>query len=70
MGIKCNIDEINMVFERFNTLNDGMLKYSEFSESMMPQDQHYARLLGTKKLQFITRPGKCPFESTTMVKYL
>jgi Ca2+-binding EF-hand superfamily protein len=38
MGIKCNIDEINMVFERFNTLNDGMLKYSEFSESMMPQD--------------------------------
>jgi len=36
MGIKCNIDEINMVFERFNTLNDGMLKYSEFSESMMP----------------------------------
>ena len=36
MGLKCNIDEIHLVFERFNTLADGMLKYSEFSEAMMP----------------------------------
>lgn len=50
LGLKCNIDEVHMVFEKLNTLGDGMLKYSEFSEAMMPQDQHYARLLGTKKL--------------------
>ncbi len=50
LGFKCNIDEIHLVFEKFNTSADGVLKYSEFSESMMPQDQHYARLLGTKKL--------------------
>ena len=50
LGLKCNIDEIHLVFEKFNTLSDGMLKYSEFSEAMMPIDQHYARLLGTKKL--------------------
>lgn len=36
----------------------------------MPQDQHYARLLGTKKLQIATKPGKMPFEKGTMSKYL
>lgn len=50
LGLKCNIDEIHLVFEKFNLLQDGMLRYSEFSEAMMPLDQHYARLLGTKKL--------------------
>lgn len=38
MGLKFNIDEIHLAFERFNTLGDGLLKYSEFSEGMMPQD--------------------------------
>ena len=38
LGLKCNIDEIHLVFEKFNSLADGMLKYSEFSEAMMPQD--------------------------------
>lgn len=47
-----------------------MLKYSEFSEAMMPQDQHFARLLGTKKLQLITKPGRCPFDFSTLNKYL
>ena len=37
-GLKANIDEIHLVFEKFNTLQDGILKYSEFSEAMMPQD--------------------------------
>lgn len=70
LGLRCNIDEVHLVFEKFNTLGDGMLKYSEFSEAMMPQDQHYARLLGTKKLQFITKSGRCPFEQGTLQKYL
>jgi Ca2+-binding EF-hand superfamily protein len=38
MSVKTNIDEIHLVFERFNTLQDGILKYSEFSEAMMPLD--------------------------------
>jgi Ca2+-binding EF-hand superfamily protein len=38
MTLKANIDEIHLVFERFNTLQDGILKYSEFSEALMPQD--------------------------------
>jgi hypothetical protein len=36
MGVRCNIDEVHIVFERLNIMGDGMLKYSEFSESMMP----------------------------------
>ncbi len=66
LGLRCNIDEIHLVFERFNTLADGILKYSEFSEAMMPQDQHFARLLGSKKLQFISKPGRCPFDQHTI----
>jgi hypothetical protein len=57
MGLKLSMDEVHLAFEKFNSLSDGMLKYSEFSEAMMPLDQHYARLLGTKKLQFISKPG-------------
>ena len=36
LGLKCSMYEIHLVFEKFNTLGDGMLKYSEFSETMMP----------------------------------
>ena len=36
LGLKCNIDEIHLVFEKMNISADGMLKYSEFSEAMMP----------------------------------
>lgn len=61
---------MHLAFEKLNSLSDGMLKYSEFSEAMMPLDQHYARLLGTKKLQFISRAGMCPFDNATMAKYL
>jgi hypothetical protein len=32
------MDEIHLAFERMNQAEDGMLKYSEFSETMMPQD--------------------------------
>jgi hypothetical protein len=36
----------------------------------MPIDSHYARLLGTKKLQYISRPGRCPFNIDTLNRYL
>lgn len=70
LGLRCNIDEVHLVFEKLNISGDGMLKYSEFSEGMMPQDQHYARMLGTKKLQFMAKAGRCPFDQATVNKYL
>lgn len=36
LGLRCNIDEVHLVFEKMNISGDGMLKYSEFSEGMMP----------------------------------
>lgn len=38
LGMRCSMDEVHLVFERLNFLNDGQLKYSEFSESLMPSD--------------------------------
>jgi Ca2+-binding EF-hand superfamily protein len=70
IGMRCSMDEIHLVFERLNLMNDGQLKYSEFSENMMPMDQHYSRLLGTKKLTFSSKPGRCPFSMETLNKYL
>jgi hypothetical protein len=61
LGLRVNIDEIHLVFDRFNKLDDGELRYSEFSDAFMPQDLQVARLLGTKKLSYLSRPGKCPF---------
>ncbi len=36
----------------------------------MPQDQHFARLLGTKRLTYISRPGRSPFQIQTLNKFL
>jgi Ca2+-binding EF-hand superfamily protein len=30
LGIKCNIDEIELIFQRYANSSDGVLKYSEF----------------------------------------
>ena len=30
LGIKCNIDEIELVFQRYANSSEGVLKYSEF----------------------------------------
>lgn len=30
LGIRCNIDEVKLLFERYNTSRDEKLKYSEF----------------------------------------
>lgn len=59
-----------MVLERFTRSSDTHLKYSEFSEAFMPLDQHFARLLGTKKLSYMSRPGRSPFEIGTLDRYI
>ena len=35
---------------------DGLLKYSEFTSAFLPVDQHYARQLGSKRLQYCNQP--------------
>lgn len=70
IGFRPNMDEIHLMLERFSRSNDVHLKYSEFSEAFMPVDQHFARLLGTKKLSYMARPGRCPFEIGTLNRYI
>ena len=36
LGLRVNIDEVHLVFDRFNRMEDGELKYSEFSDAFMP----------------------------------
>jgi len=38
-----SVDDCKMLFARYNREMDGALKYSEFTDSFMPMDQHYAR---------------------------
>ena len=45
-------EDCRMLFERYNREQDGMLKYSEFTDAFMPLDNRHARILGTKKLQY------------------
>lgn len=70
LGFRPSIDEVHLVFQRYNRDDDGRLKYSEFSEAFIPYDQHFARLLGTKRLAYMSRPGKCNFDINTLNKYL
>lgn len=70
LGFRPSIDEVHLVFQRFNKDNDGRLKYSEFSESMMPTDPHFARLLGSKRMTYGGRSQGNPFENRTLQKYL
>jgi len=58
LGLRPNVEEMYLFFGRYNRDKDGMLKYSEFTDAFMPVDQHYARILGTKRLQYSQIPGK------------
>mmetsp|Transcript_17998 Transcript_17998/g.17185 ORF Transcript_17998/g.17185 Transcript_17998/m.17185 type:complete len:91 (+) Transcript_17998:1924-2196(+) len=71
LGLKLSIDEIHLFFQRYNKDEDNRLKYSEFSEGFMPQDQHFAFLLSyQKRLNYMSKPGRCPFNEKTLDKYL
>lgn len=48
------MDDAQLIFARYNTKRDGALKYSDFSDAFMPVNQHYARMLGSKKLVYPT----------------
>ena len=48
---------------------DGLLKYSEFTSAFMPVNQHFARELGSKRLQYVDPPSSDSFNPVTMQKY-
>lgn len=50
-------EDCYLVFHRFNRDMDGLLKYSEFTNAFLPIDQHYARQLGSKRLQYCSQPA-------------
>lgn len=52
MGFRPTMDEINMIFRKYNINYDGYLKYSEFSDAFFPSDPHYARLLSSKRINY------------------
>eukprot|EP00347_Sterkiella_histriomuscorum_P013646 403363918 len=73
LGLRYSMDEIQLVFDRLNKNQDGRLKYSEFSVSIMPQDQQYMRILGSKRIQSQCNQSSSNgqvFKHDTLVKYL
>ena len=70
LGLSVTPDDLQDLFTKFNTERDDRLKFSEFSDAFMPKDDHYARILGAKRLAYVARAGRCPFEINTLNKYL
>lgn len=68
LDIPATQDDCYLVFHRLNRDMDGLLKYSEFSAAFMPVDQHCARQLGSKRLQYAS--GSSTFSHETIVHYL
>ena len=62
-------EDCYLIFLRFNRDTDGLLKYSEFTSAFMPVDQHYARQLGSKRLQYCAPPSRTSFCYETMKHY-
>ena len=56
MDIPATQEDCYLLFHRFNRDMDGLLKYSEFTSAFLPVDQHYARQLGSKRLQYCNQP--------------
>ena len=70
LGLEVQLDHLMLLFKRYGRDQDGTLKYSDFTDAFMPVDQHYARQLGTKKLQYSQVPGRESFEYETLQTYL
>ena len=69
MDIPATQEDCYLLFLRYNRDVDGLLKYSEFTSAFMPVDQHYARQLGSKRLQYCHPPTSASFSYETMKHY-
>ena len=68
-GIRCSIDEIQLLFERYNVSQDEKLKYSEFQEAIMAQDPQQAKMLVNRRLQY-SGGGRQTFSYDTLSKFI
>lgn len=66
LEVEVSQEDCYLLFMRYNRDCDGLLKYSEFTNAFMPLDQHYARQLGCKRLQYCHPPSKASFSYETM----
>ena len=69
INVTASQDDCSLLFHRINRDVDGLLKYSEFTSTFMPVDQHYARQLGSKRLQYCAPPSRSSFSGETMRHY-
>ena len=69
LDIPVTQEDCYLVFHRLNRDMDGLLKYSEFTAAFMPVDQHCARQLGSKRLQYCHAPNSSAFCYETMKHY-
>ena len=63
-------EDCYLLFLRYNKDIDGQLKYSEFKSAFTPSDQHYARQLGAKKLQYCHENTKTSFCYDTLSHFI
>lgn len=66
LSVMATHEDCYLLFHRINREVDGLLKYSEFTSTFMPVDQHYARQLGSKRLQYCAPPSRASFSLETM----
>lgn len=49
--------ELYLFFKRFDVDCDGLLKYSEFSKALLPQDSYYGSLMNSKSPDYYQPDG-------------
>jgi len=70
LGLRLSLADIESGFHKHNKEHDGYLKYSEYSELFLPSEPYYARHLSTKRLNYMSKNTKTPFDMVTLSKYL
>lgn len=38
LGVRCTIDEVNLILQRYSLADNGRLKFSEYKEAVKPSD--------------------------------
>lgn len=67
LGVAFSMQEIELFYKRYNKQRDNKFKYSDFTDALMPIDEHYSRLQGMKRMQYLYYNN---FETETMNLYL
>jgi len=66
LGLFPSKDEIYLLFKRMDKDNDGLLRYSEFCKSMLPQSSEYASIMNNRNPRYSSQDDEAfPFEYDT-----